>query len=316
MANTIYATFPTEQAAERAAGALMDHGISSADVSFIVPERLGPARTEFAGGYIPTGPDSSTPANAPASHHPVPPPADTPQPDLAAPGGISTLNQPTVVVGQPGAVVNPPAAMRPRPGYIIDSTGAEVPDPNVVSLADRPGTVQHTTPTGTAVLSGSTVPGTGSTRTTMASDTPSDVVDADHGHIIDNTRAEPSAAGGITTTTGKDAAKGAAEGAGIGLGLGLVLGLAAVAIPGIGLVAGAGALVAGLTAATAAAGGVAGGVFGYLSDMGVSAEYVRRLDSHLKAGGTILSVTVTGAIPQGEIVMLLEKYGATSAEAF
>src|SRR5436309_455094 len=43
MAKTIYATFPTESDAERAAGALMDHGVPSEDMSFIVPERMQPA---------------------------------------------------------------------------------------------------------------------------------------------------------------------------------------------------------------------------------------------------------------------------------
>lgn len=64
-------------------------------------------------------------------------------------------------------------------------------------------------------------------------------------------------------------------------------------IPGIGLVAGAGALVAGLTAATA-----------------------RRLSDNLQAGGPILSITLTGEIPEGEIVSILRKYGATTAEVF
>src|SRR5580704_14170463 len=51
MTQTIYATFPTERDAERAVGALMDHGVSSIDISFIVPDRFEPVQTEFAGGY-------------------------------------------------------------------------------------------------------------------------------------------------------------------------------------------------------------------------------------------------------------------------
>ena len=61
MATTIYATFNSENDAERAAGALMDHGVNSADISFIVPEKVQPAHTAYHGANIPTGPSSSWP---------------------------------------------------------------------------------------------------------------------------------------------------------------------------------------------------------------------------------------------------------------
>ena len=131
----------------------------------------------------------------------------------------------------------------------------------------------------------------------MAADAPIDVVEADHVHILDTHRAEPHAAGGITTTTGRDAAKGAVEGAGIGLGLGALLGLAAIAIPGVGWVAGAGALVAGLAAATGAAGAVAGGAYGFLADLGLPPHYTQQLQTHLETGGPVLSVHLSDGVP-------------------
>jgi hypothetical protein len=320
MVQTIYATFPTEREAERAAGALMDHGVSSSDISFIVPDRLEPVQTDFAGGLIPTGPDSSTPLNAPASYR-----SAVPAQALDAP---PVPNLSGALAGGPVVQSQDVSAAPSRPGYVYDALGDEIPDPTVAhSMARRDPALDEEriaewrqdptfAPPSTLSDAGAHLRGVGSARTTLAADMPIDTVEADHGHIVDNNREMPTAASGITTSTGRDAARGAAEGAGIGLGLGLVLGLAAVLVPGVGLVAGAGALIASLTAATAVAGGVAGGVYGYLTDLGLPPDTARNLDSHLKAGGPILSVHLSGSVAQSEIVMLLEKYGATSAEAF
>ena len=126
----------------------------------------------------------------------------------------------------------------------------------------------------------------------------------------------PRAADGISTTTAGDAAKGAAGGAGIGLGLGILLGIAAVMIPGVGLVAGSGALVAALAAATGVAGGVAGGIYGFLADLGVPPHNARLLSEHLDNGGVVLHIHTGGSVPETEIMRLLNKYGATSGGGF
>ena len=121
--------------------------------------------------------------------------------------------------------------------YHYDALGAVIPDEPPATMA--------------------TVPPPPS-KEALPGDAPLDVVEHEkrpHAHIVDMNRQLPNAATGISTTTTGDAAKGALEGAGIGLGLGILLGLATVAIPGIGFVAGTGALVAGLAAATGAAGG-------------------------------------------------------------
>ena len=124
------------------------------------------------------------------------------------------------------------------------------------------------------------------------------------------------AADGISTTTAGDAAKGAVGGAGLGIGLGILLGIAAVMVPGVGLAAGAGALVAGLAAATGVAGGIAGGVYGYLADLGIPAHNARLLSDHLKEGGVLLHIEVAGDVAVNDIMQILTKYDATSAQGF
>lgn len=308
MATTIYATFNSEHDAERAAGALMDHGVNAADISFIVPERVQPAHTGYHGTNIPTGPTSSTPYNAPASY-PATAPVDIPVADIAVPPapGLPPM------AGRPGPLGQAPTEAPPAQGYRYDALGAMIPDTIRTSPPPTYDAAQ-TMPAASTVVG---APATGSRLPTLAADTSIDVVEANHGpHIVDNTREQAHAARGISTTTARDAEKGAIEGAGLGIGLGILLGLATVAIPGVGLVAGAGALVAGLTAATAAAGAIAGGVYGSLNDMGLPPQYVQHLQNHLQSGGPILSIGVTPDVPQTEIVQLLEKYGATSMQAF
>jgi len=288
MLNTIYATFNTEGDAERAAGALMDHGVGSEHISFILPQ-LAQA-TAAADLTLPPISEPAPSASIPAPSAPAAAPEDIPIADVAVPPPPRLENVPAGEIQDSRTM---PPSQAPPSGYTYDALGALIPDtsrPKIVPRAASP--------------------------VAMPADTPIDVVNADHAHMIDMNRREPTAASGISTTTGGDAAKGALEGAGIGLGLGVILGLAAIAIPGIGLVAGAGALVAGLAAATGAAGGIAGGVYGYLSDMGLPPETARRLSEHLRAGGPVLSIEVTDAVPPEEIVGLLRKYGATSAEAF
>jgi len=153
--------------------------------------------------------------------------------------------------------------------------------------------------------------------TVMPPNTPQDVVEHEsRAHIIDMESDRPNAADGISTTTAGDAAKGAAGGAGIGVGLGILLGLAAVLIPGVGLVAGAGALVAGLAAATGVAGGIAGGVYGYLADLGIPQEHAKLIGDHLTNGGVVLHVEMLDGPSEVDVMGILTKYGATSAQGF
>lgn len=135
----------------------------------------------------------------------------------------------------------------------------------------------------------------------------------------DDHDAEGSAKHGISTTTGADAGSGAMKGAGIGLGLGILAGIASLFVPGVGLVVGGGALAAALggAAATTAAGAVAGGVTGYLKDQGVDAHIAEDYDNVVKNGGALLAVTVpSGNVDEARVREILGKYGAANVNAY
>lgn len=90
--------------------------------------------------------------------------------------------------------------------------------------------------------------------------------------------------------------EGTATGAAIGAGLGLLAGLAAVTIPGIGIVAAVGPIIAG-----GIIGAVAGGLVGSLVDMGIPAEEAEYYSEGVRRGGTLLAVTTNDADAPGAI---------------
>lgn len=285
MARTIYATFRDEPAAERAAGALLDHGVLRQDVSFIVPQQ-------------PATPSVLPPRDRGEREVLGGPPDDIPILDAPVP---SSPKLPNV---NSGAALHPPVepdGIQTGMGYTFDTLEAVVPEEAMIRFQ---------TPAAQVV---STAPGVAA----LPADAPIDTVEHDRRpHAIDMKRMEPDAASGVSTTTPGDAGKGALGGAGIGIGLGVLLGLAAVAIPGVGFVAGTGALVAGLAAATGAAGGVAGAAYGWLNDLNLPPETTTVLRHHLVSGGPLLSITVSGNVAEDDIRMLLRKYGALSEQAF
>lgn len=296
---TIYATFAAERDAERAAGALMDHGVSAAAISFVVPhDTRSPiiaGTSHVAGAH-----------QAFANDFPVP---DT---QILAPPMTAALDLNTGArVGEDVSVTRNASASQYDPlGATNPDARAQVPASYVPAIDPN----DHI-PINTPLRSHPDIPQTDIPA--LSGNAPLNVVaEDDHAHIVDQQRVETTAAHGITTTTGRDAAKGAVGGAGIGLGLGALLGLAAIAIPGIGWVAGAGALVAGLAAATGAAGAVAGGAYGFLADLGLPPHYTQQLQTHLESGGPVLSIHLQDGKPENELLALLTKYGATSAQAF
>ena len=130
---------------------------------------------------------------------------------------------------------------------------------------------------------------------------------------------ETAAKHGISTTTPEDAGEGAVKGTGIGLGVGILASLAALAIPGVGLVLGGGALAAalGATALTAGAGAIAGGATGYLKEQGVPADAADRYHGTVTNGGAVLSVNIpSGKVDQATAQELLSKYGASDVNAY
>jgi hypothetical protein len=74
-------------------------------------------------------------------------------------------------------------------------------------------------------------------------------------------------------------------GAAIGAGLGLLAGLAAVTVPGIGIVAAVGPIIA-----TGILGAVAGGLVGSLADAGVPADDAQAYAEGVRRGGTLVTV--------------------------
>jgi hypothetical protein len=130
---------------------------------------------------------------------------------------------------------------------------------------------------------------------------------------------ETAAKHGISTTTPEDAGQGAVKGAEIGLGLGVLAGLAALFIPGVGLVYGAGALASAIGAAalTAGAGAVAGGVTGYLKEQGVPGEAAQDYQSAIENGGAILNVNLpSGVVDQATAEQVLGKYSAVDMHSY
>lgn len=113
---------------------------------------------------------------------------------------------------------------------------------------------------------------------------------------------------------GEDAVKGALGGA----GLGAILGIAALAIPGVGPLAAAGAIassaIPGAAAIGAGVGAVAGGLTGYLKDHGVSDEDAEYYEGRINEGGIFLSVDASeGSISAEQVREILARNGGHSA---
>jgi hypothetical protein len=118
---------------------------------------------------------------------------------------------------------------------------------------------------------------------------------------------------GISTTTAGDAGIGAIKGAEWGAGIGVLAAVASLAIPGVGLVVGGGALAyaVGAALATAGAGAIAGGVTGFLKDQGVEDHIAASYSDEVRNGGALVAVEYpSGPVGEYQIREILEKYGA------
>jgi uncharacterized protein (TIGR02271 family) len=110
-----------------------------------------------------------------------------------------------------------------------------------------------------------------------------------------------------TPPAGQGANIGATAG-GIG---GVLLGLGLLAIPGLGPLAAAGPLVAGLTGAGvgAATGAVTGGLIGALTDQGVPEEHAGYFSEGIRRGGTLVSVSSADNLVD-QVIAILNRRGA------
>ena len=111
---------------------------------------------------------------------------------------------------------------------------------------------------------------------------------------------------------------GAVKGALGGAALGTVLGIAALAIPGVGPLAAAGAIAAsavpGAAAIGAAAGATAGGIAGLLTEHGVDEDDARYYEGRLNDGGYFVSVDTDKAGVTPETARdILYRFGGHSA---
>ena len=115
---------------------------------------------------------------------------------------------------------------------------------------------------------------------------------------------------------GSGAVKGALGGAVVGG----ILGVAALAIPGVGPLAAAGAIASGAIPGAAAIGaGVGagvGGLTGLMTDHGVSSEDAEYYEGHIKDGGTFLSVDTEKAnLPAEAVQEILFRNGGHNSSS-
>lgn len=140
------------------------------------------------------------------------------------------------------------------------------------------------------------------------------VVAREAGQTFTAEQVEKDASTGISTTTAADFSKGAVIGGTAGIGLGVILGLATLFVPGVGIVAGAGALATAIaaTATTGAAGALVGGIAGYMRDMGVEGEVPDEFERDYADDYVIVAVALRAdGLASTEIANLADKYHAT-----
>jgi uncharacterized membrane protein len=141
-------------------------------------------------------------------------------------------------------------------------------------------------------------------RSAGVSDQSVSIIARDEGHTTatDGTGAD-------TGEKAEDAGKGAIGGA----VLGGILGVAALAIPGVGPLAAAGAIASGAIPGAAAigagAGAVAGGLTGLLKDHGVDENDASYYEDRIKQGGTFVSVRDDGGFDRERAREILYRNG-------
>ncbi|HEY0147786.1 MAG TPA: hypothetical protein VGB70_02155 [Allosphingosinicella sp.] len=124
--------------------------------------------------------------------------------------------------------------------------------------------------------------------------------------------------GDANTHEAKEKGEGLIKGALAGGGVGALLGIAALAIPGVGPLAAAGAIAASAVpeavAIGAGAGALAGGLSGLLKKHGVSDEDAGYYEGRINDGGVFLSVDTTTSGITGEAAQeILSRAGGHSA---
>jgi uncharacterized membrane protein len=143
-------------------------------------------------------------------------------------------------------------------------------------------------------------------------------VDTGRLSLVGRDEGRTTASDGSGDVTNEDAGKDAAKGALGGAGLGAILGIAALAIPGVGPLAAAGAIassaIPGAAAIGAGVGAAAGGLTGYLKDHGVSDEDATYYESRINEGGIFVSVDASsGDVTAEQAREILTRNGGHNA---
>jgi hypothetical protein len=314
MAQTLYASFADASLAEKAAGALLDHGVRNEDISLI--------SREHTGDYDPNAEkrDYTTHAATLEERRAGAAVADTE--DTVHDAGRGTVHGAESVGNRMAEGGDRFAAGASR------AVGADRTADNLEATADRrDADADYRAAQARTNAEGATDRDWNKDPNRTWTDDPNWTNDPNRDPnttVIDHTtgegdRTELAAKQGLSTTTPGDAAAGAAKGAGIGLGVGILAALASIAIPGFGLVVGGGALataIAGAAGATAA-GAVAGGVHGYLKDQGVPDHVAMDYNKAYEHGGAILGVTVpSNNVDEATVREILSKYGASNVNVY
>ncbi|HEY0866303.1 MAG TPA: hypothetical protein VGE01_02935 [Fimbriimonas sp.] len=331
MANTIYAAFNDASLAEKAAGALLDHGVRSEDISVVRGQTEGMATidTTHPSGttvYGRTDGDNDLKNAGDAAVGGVQSGVERVQEwgDRAA-GGVADA------LGQEGTAARYRAAAD-RQDLKADeraaAAGREMSDAvdmdstSTAHTIDNPGGFSGGRALGEIAEEDARVSNENVGYGTTA-DRLDRVNDPDYqAHVRDRDDAdhtEDQAKHGISTTTGADAGAGAIKGTAVGIGVGALAALASLFVPGVGLVLGGGALAAALggVAASAGAGAAAGAVTGYLKDQGVDEHIASDYDAAVRNGGALLAVNApSGDCDEMRIREILDKYGATNVNAY
>ena len=126
--------------------------------------------------------------------------------------------------------------------------------------------------------------------------------------------------GDANTHEAKEKGEGALKGALGGAGVGALLGIAALAIPGVGPLAAAGAIASSAIPEAAAigagAGALAGGLSGMLTKHGVSEEDAGYYEERINDGGVFLSVDASAAgVSADEVRDILQRNGGHNASS-
>ena len=299
MGNTIYASFNDPDLAEKAAGALLDHGVRAEDISLVRKGTnladttyVAPVTDSLNDAYNPFGADGSAANDTYRANRT---PTSNFERELDS---TPTKEYDSIVARQENAQMLLGSSLGPN------EAGAHLQDPASFT-GTRPYDLEEPADTIGSETYATTYNKNYATGTYEAEENPDNL--------------ENAAKHGISTTTSADAEAGAIKGAGWGAGVGAVAAVASLFVPGLNIATAGGAIaiaIGGLLATTVAGAG-AGAVTGYLKDQGVDHAVAEHYENTILSGGALLAVTLpSGDVGEFEARSVIEKYGAINVNAY